>query len=77
MEQNGTTICTKPLMIGFSGKIGCGKSTVCAILERLLKERMGLKVETISFGTILKQKVAEASGFPWIGAIRRKGSPSM
>jgi dephospho-CoA kinase len=62
-------------MIGFSGKIGCGKSTVCAILERLLKERMGLKVETISFGTILKQKVAEA--FRWIGAIRRKGSPSM
>jgi energy-coupling factor transporter ATP-binding protein EcfA2 len=64
MEQNGTTICTKPLIIGFSGKIGCGKSTVCAIVERLLKERMGLKVETISFGTILKQKVAEAFRFP-------------
>ena len=64
MEQNGTTICTKPMVIGFSGKIGCGKSTVCSILERLLKGRAKLSVETISFGTVLKKKAAEVFRFP-------------
>lgn len=64
MEPNGMKIYTKPMYIGFSGKIGCGKTTMCVLLERLLKERMGLKVEIISFGATLKQKVAETFQFP-------------
>ena len=60
MEQNGT-ICTKPLMVGFSGKIGCGKTTICEMLERLLATRLELSVKTISFGmedaTFRKQTV--------------------
>lgn len=63
MEQNGT-ICTKPLMVGFSGKIGCGKTTICEMLERLLTTRLELSVKTISFGSVLKRKVAQTFNFP-------------
>lgn len=63
MEQNGTT-WAKPLLVGFSGKIGSGKSTICEMLERLLSTRLGLSVKTISFGMVLKRKVAQTFNFP-------------
>lgn len=75
MEQNGTT-CTKsakPRLIGFSGKIGTGKTTVCEMLTELLTAH-GLTVKTISFGMILKRKVAETFNFPleWCYSVEGK-----
>lgn len=45
-------------LIGISGKIGCGKST----LARLLAERLGWRV--LSFGEVLKDEVSHVFGFP-------------
>jgi len=46
------------LVIGISGKIGCGKSTVA----RRVAERLGWRVT--SFGARLKDEVSELFGFP-------------
>ena len=64
MEQNGMTCTKQPLLVGFSGKIGCGKTTICEMLSRLLATRLELNVKTISFGMVLKQKVAQTFNFP-------------
>jgi len=64
MELNGMTCSDRPLIIGFSGKIGCGKTTICELLERLLNTRLELSVKTLSFGTVLKKRVAKTFNFP-------------
>lgn len=67
-------ICTKPLVIGLSGKIGCGKTTVSELLCQLLQTRLGMVVARTSFGGILKEAVAHLFGFPveWCYCIEGK-----
>lgn len=64
--EHGGTISTrpKPLIIGFSGKIGSGKTTVCELLKRLLSTRLELSITNISFGEVLKRNVADTFQFP-------------
>lgn len=64
MEQNGMKTRTNPLIIGFSGKIGSGKTTVCELLKRLLSTRLEQRVIDVSFGEVLKRNVSETFSFP-------------
>ena len=55
------------MILGFSGKMGLGKTTVCNIILKAVEDGEVLGLETarkIGFGDMLKKEAAEAYHFP-------------
>lgn len=52
------------MLIGFSGKIGTGKTTLATMVEQMLHNINFYDVAKISFGDAVRQEVSERYGFP-------------
>lgn len=51
------------MIVGFSGKIGTGKTETCTHIRQRL-QALNFPVEIVSFGRLVKEEVAEKYGFP-------------
>lgn len=52
------------MLIGFSGKMGTGKTTLATMVEQMLHNINFYDVAKISFGDAVRQEVSERYGFP-------------